>query len=437
MNNPKNTDENVVQTETPKLWQQITPHPEPVGSEIFGEIIDDLRRYLFITEDNAIKGVFWITHANMFDIFQVTPRLIITAPMKNCGKTVTLSVLQAMTNRSLATDNITPAAFVRMSGQERLTFFWDEADLTFGKRIGDPDLIKALNGGYKRSGNFIKTVGEHHISTAFPTHSAVALAGINLDFKLPDQTLDRSIFIRMQRAKAGQLQERFKDRKHLPIFQRHGERLLRWCNDHREALKDHQPNIPDAVDNREYNNWQPLISIAEVASPEWGHRVMEVLLNQRPFVDDDLDVMFLQDCRRIYDLNFKGDKAIKPQLLAEILGGMADPDDTSHRPWARFHANKFREEQDARIKSRDCTKLLRKFDVHPITIRDGDGVFKGYKWADVLHAQETYAPMEDGYDDRSAKEVWNEDEEHDREFFNLTGEYVPGEDREEVHHGLV
>lgn len=400
-------------------YTELTPHPETVGAEVFDEIIDDLQRYLFISRDSAIKATFWVAHANIFNTFEYTPRLVITAPMKNCGKTILLSVLQEMTNHSLNGDNMTPSCYFRLANAGDATFFLDEADQWFGRRRGadkDHEMIAALNGGNQKRGSFWRSQGDNHEPTPYATHAAVALAGIQLERRLSDTTLDRSIIVQMRRAKPGQLNERFRRRKHLPIFQRHGERLLRWCNDNLGRLKLHQPNIPIEVDSRECDNWESLISVAEVASDEWGKELLHILLNETPMIGDDVGVRLLQDCRRLYDLHYKGDAGVTPGELATALGGLYDADDDSHRYWARIHANKYREEQDARIKGRDVIEFLAPFGIHTTTVRIQGKPTTGFKWSEdtqktlsIITAQEIYALMPNDY----------------------SGDYVPGEDRED------
>ena len=401
----------------PKYGNQLIPHPEPVGSEIFTDIVNDLQRYVFISEESAIKAAFWVAHAHRFKDYEYTPRLVITAPLKNCGKTILLSVLQAMTDHSLNGDNMTPSAYFRLANTGDFTFFLDEADQWFRKgKVGNDEIVAALNGGNQQRGNFWRSHGDDHEPKPYATHAAVALAGIQLERKLPDATLDRSILIQMQRARPGQLSQRFRSRKHLPIFQKHGERLLRWCNDNSSRLQSYRPNIPDEVDGREFNNWESLISIAEVASADWGKKLLHILLNQTPVLGDDVGIRLLQDCRRLYDISFRGDVGITPADLAVALGGLPDVDDPTYRTWARHHASKYREEQDARIKGRDICALLEPFGIKITSIRIQGKVTTGFKWTEdttktlsIIHAQETYAPMPDDY----------------------TGVYVPGEDRED------
>ena len=416
------------------LYDELTPHPDPVGAEVFDDIVHDLRRYLFISEENAQKATFWVAQANLFETFQVTPRLLITAPMKKSGKTVLLSVLQAMTNRSLHGDNMTPACYFRLAARGETVFFLDEADQWFGKRTKNPALIAALNGGYQQWGRFYRTTGDNHDPTVFQTHAAVALAGIKLDQALPDTVLDRSILIRMKRANHGDLQERFRDRKHLPLFQRHGERLLRWCNDHHEQIKRHEPKIPDEVDGRAYNNWEPLISIAEVASNNWGSKLLEILLSQAEYPDEDVGTRLLRDIRRIWNLCDQVEKGIRPQDLAEELVRLTAIDGDSFRQWARFHANKgYREEQDTKIKSNDLSKLLIPYGLITKIIRyvvpvDGKVNYRGYLGDDLVDVQERYAPMpEDFNQDTELRERKAWIEAYGK---GMPDDYVPGEDRE-------
>jgi hypothetical protein len=416
------------------LYDELTPHPDPVGEEVFDDIVRDLRRYLFISEENALIAMFWVAHANVFNEFEHTPRLVITAPMKSCGKTALLSVLKAMTNRSLHGDNMTPACYFRLAAKGETVFFLDEADQWFGKRTKNRDLIAALNGGYQQWGRFYRTTGDNHDPTAFQTHAAVALAGIKLDQALPDTVLDRSILIRMKRATHGDLKERFRDRKHLPLFQRHGERLLRWCNDRHEQIKRCEPKIPDEVDGRVYNNWEPLISIAEVASNHWGSKLLEILLNQAEYPDESVGTRLLRDIRRIWILRDPVKNGIRPRDLAEELVRLTAIDGDLFRPWARFHANKgYREEQDTKIKSNDLPKLLTPYGLETKTIRnvvpvDGKVNYRGYLWDDLVGVQERYAPMPKDFDQDT--ELQGQKVLIDAYEKGVQDDYVPGEDRE-------
>ena len=406
---------------TASSWGEvITPVDEEVGAEVFDDVIDSLRHYLHIDRPNAMKVAFWIAHANCFEEFQHTPRLLVTAPTRGCGKTLLITVMQWMTNKSIQAGKLTSGAFIRLCAEGDLTFYIDEADRLFTN--SHDEMTTALNNGWEQGGNFIKCTGDNHLPTRMNTHSAVTLAGIDLAHKLQGPTLDRAIVVEMEKAQPGDLPERFKHRTHEPIFRALGQRLLRWCNDHRHQIADHDPGIPDNVEDRTYNKWQPLVSIAELASPKFGQQVLRLVLDEEEVDGDDLINRFLRDCRSIYDRlkprlpqygthPYQGshDNGFQPNFMAEELGRLEDPDDPGYRPWARHHADK-REEQDTRIGGRDVTKMLKGLRVKKTTVRWGPepkDVFNGFKWVDLLNAQRRYAPLPED------------------------GEYVPGEDRDE------
>ena len=356
----------------------------------------------------------------MFPEFEHTSRLVITAPMKACGKTVLLNVIDAMTNHSIPTGKITPSVFVRLSGRGDLTFCMDEADMLFGKHGGNTDMIVALNNGWEKGGNFIKCTGDHHEPTVFPTHAAVALAGISLNLKLPDTTLDRSMVLRMERARTGQLQQRFRKKVYLPIFHQHGERLLRWCNDHRQQIIDHQPAIPDGVEDRAYDKWEPLISIADIASSELGRQALNIVLKDREVDEDDAKMLLLKDFKVVYDLNGPNltnvltqgmtTKGIAPDALAVALCQAHSFEENDDQVWERWNAGKYSQSQDTRIKGAQITKLLSEFGIFKTSIRHASGVFDGFKWEDMLTVYEQWI-------------VPSHDED-----------YVPGEDWDPCRH---
>ena len=404
---------------TASSWGEvITPVDEEVGAEVFDDVIDNLRHYLHIDRPNAMKVAFWIAHANCFEEFQHTPRLLVTAPTRGCGKTLLITVMQWMTNKSIQAGKVTSGAFVRLCAEGDLTFYVDEADRLFTN--SHDEMTTALNNGWEQGGNFIKCTGDNHLPTQMNTHSAVTLAGIDLTRKLQGPTLDRAIVVEMEKAQPGDLPGRFRHRTHQPIFRELGQRLLRWCNDHQQQMEDHEPNIPDSIEDRHYNKWEPLVSIAELASPKFGEEVLRLVLNEEEVDGDDLINRFLRNGRSIYDRldlpehgvkPYQGSHAIgfQPSFMAEELGRLEDPDDPGYRPWARYHADK-REEQDARIGGRDVTKILKGLNIKKTTLRWGHepkDVFNGFKWTDLLNAQRRYAPLPDDV------------------------EYVPGEDRNE------
>ena len=68
--------------------------PEPVdGTALVAELKAAIRKYVVLTENDALTIALWVLYTYCFDAFPCTPRLAITAPEKRCGKTTLLDVI--------------------------------------------------------------------------------------------------------------------------------------------------------------------------------------------------------------------------------------------------------------------------------------------------------------------------------------------------------
>jgi putative DNA primase/helicase len=130
----------------------------------------------------------WAIHTHAFECFGHSPRLAITSPEKQCGKTTTLDVLGELVARSLPTSNATTAAIFRTIEIVKPTLLIDEADTFLGE---NEELRGVLNSGHRRGGQILRTVGEGHEPRQFATwaprchsddRSATGHAGGSLSF---------------------------------------------------------------------------------------------------------------------------------------------------------------------------------------------------------------------------------------------------------------
>ena len=94
----------------------------------------------------------WVILTYCYDAFRILPILGIISPVKRCGKTTLLEVLQGLTSKGLTASNITPAAVYRTIEKYRPTLLVDEFD-TF---VRDNDELKGvLNSGHTRANAFV------------------------------------------------------------------------------------------------------------------------------------------------------------------------------------------------------------------------------------------------------------------------------------------
>jgi hypothetical protein len=85
---------------------------EPVGTtvtplDVVRYLLED---YVMLESHEYIAVACWIVHTHLYDRFMVTPRLVLTSPVRSCGKTTLLDVVSHMVARPEKSDNITAAA---------------------------------------------------------------------------------------------------------------------------------------------------------------------------------------------------------------------------------------------------------------------------------------------------------------------------------------
>src|SRR5262249_26307930 len=236
-----------------------TPWPECVeGAELLCEMSAAIRKHVVMPYNCADATALWVVHTYMLDVLDITPRLAVTSPEKQCGKTTLLDVLCRLVWRPLEASNTTTSPIFRTIEKARPTFLKDEGD-TF--LLGNEDMRGILNSGHRRGGSVLPTVGDDFDARQFGTYAAFAIAMIG---QLPGTLADRSIGIELQRRLAGEVVEpfRFDRTEHLD---RLASKATRWAADNADRMRAADPLMPPGVFNRVADNWAPLLAIADVA----------------------------------------------------------------------------------------------------------------------------------------------------------------------------
>ena len=270
--------------EAPEPWQ------EPVnGSEVLNDVADVFSSYLVLPEGAAEVLALWAAYTHAFDAFVHSPRLNITSPEKECGKTLLLDVIETVTPRPIRSEGITTAVLIRIIDKKSPVILIDEYDtfLTENRELGG-----ALNAGHKRGGQHLRCEGDNNEITAYKTFCPVALAGIR---DLPATLASRSIVIQLKRALKGEVRKRF-DSRHTDREKELNRKLARWAKDSFSSLQKSDPPMPPDLFNRQADNWRPLFSIAEAAGPEWIERAKAALVSLRcEESEDTAGIMLLED----------------------------------------------------------------------------------------------------------------------------------------------
>ena len=187
--------------------------PLMTGAEILGLVHRALARYVVLPSPEAADAiVLWIAATHAVPAWNCAPRLDITSPVKRCGKSRLLDIIEATCHEPLITVNISPAALVRSIGDDPPTLLLDEADTVFGPKAADnhEDLRGILNAGHSRNRPYIRWDVTIRATENCPTFAMAALAGIGA---LPDTITDRAVVVAMRRRAPGEAVDRYRDRR--------------------------------------------------------------------------------------------------------------------------------------------------------------------------------------------------------------------------------
>ena len=123
--------------------RDTTTAPGPVaddGSHI--NVLDLVLRlvelHIDVTPGERVAIALWILHSYVFGRFVFTPRLTALSPVRGCGKTILLILLELLCRDPYRDDNITPASIYHLLATREYTLLLDEGD-NLGEHVHDED----------------------------------------------------------------------------------------------------------------------------------------------------------------------------------------------------------------------------------------------------------------------------------------------------------
>jgi len=339
---------------------ELEPWHEPVdGATLLEELVAAILRYVIMDTKAADAVALWVIHTHIFDIFDVTPRLGITSPEKQCGKTTLLDVLQCLVRRALLAANVSASVVFRTIEMVRPTLLIDEADTFLHE---NQELRGALNSGHRCNGEFIRNVSDAHEPRLFSTFAPVAIALIG---KLPDTLEDRSILISLHRRKQNELVTQFRaDRT--DELNRLARMTARWAQDTSAKLAGADPAMPEGLFNRLADNWRPLLAIADIVGGDWPGRARNAAIALSAGGDTEQSSLRTQLLADIRDI-FKEQQAdrLPSSDLAQALANMEE------RPWGDWHGKA--------ITPNVLARQLQHFRIRPGNAKFDGKTLKGYE----------------------------------------------------------
>jgi putative DNA primase/helicase len=312
-------------------FPEIEPWPDPINpEELLPEIAGTIGRFVICEPEIAVGAALWAAMTWFIDKIQVAPLAIITSPEKRCGKSQLLTLLAKLSCRPLPSSNISPAALFRSVDAWQPSLFIDEAD-AFMKE--NEELRGLLNAGHTRDSAFtIRCVGDNHEPKSFNLWGAKLLAGIG---KLADTLMDRSIVLELRRKRPTENVERL---RHAPdgLFETLQRKLARFAEDNRDAVSKARPDIPDTLNDRAQDNWEPLLAIADTAGEEYGRLAREAAVKLSASSDEEqsLGVELLKDIFEVF-VEKEVDRIFTDELVKALC---AD----NEKRWANYNFRQYK-----------------------------------------------------------------------------------------------
>ncbi len=358
------------------LLVRFDPWPDEVGGiELLDELVAQVLRFVAIEEHQAQTVAGWILFAHCFEAFEISPRLFVTSPEKRCGKSTLLQVLHKLVPKPLFAGNASPSAMFRLADADQPTIILDEVD---GYVKGSEDFRNIINAGHAVDNcHVIRNVGEgtKMKPAVFRVWCPVALGGIGC---LQGTIEDRSIIIKMRRRKPCEKVDKAR-RRLLKELEPLARKAARWASDHVDALKDFEPTVPDELNDRAADNWEPLLAIGEIIGGPWPERLrgasIRLSVVERADEEGSAGAMLLSDCWQVFKMK-KADRLFSTDLV-EALTNMED------RPWVEWR-------RGHPITANGIAKILKQYDILPGTIRVGTKTAKGYYQSKFREPYERY-----------------------------------------------
>jgi hypothetical protein len=286
-----------------ELSDDIDPWPDAVdGQELLNQLTKTIRRHVVLNSASAELAVaLWIVLTYVEEYVDCLPMLIVMSPLKRCGKSTLLALLNRLVRKPLGLASTSSAALYRIMEKWRPTLLIDEAELLLKD---NEDLRLILNSGHTRDMAWAIRVNPDTLEPErFQTWAPKALASIG---KLSDTIMDRSIVIPIQRRPKDTEIAKLRDAD-VEALTHLRQQLWRWRLDHGGNLRSLRPALPNKLNDRAGDNWFPLLTISEKLGDNVLKEATAAALVLSGIEDDDQEALITYVLLRLRTL-FEPDK---------------------------------------------------------------------------------------------------------------------------------
>ena len=335
--------------------------------------------HIAVDAEESLVIALWILHTYVFDRFSITPRLTLLSPVRGCGKTLLLLLIEMLVGEPIRTDEVTAAAiYHQLDYRPRSVLLIDEGD-NLGL-LNNRTLRAVFNSGHRRGGGVSRFVGGW--TRRFRTFAPLAIAAIGM---LPLPLLHRSIVINMQRApKQARIERLDESDSAFPAVRAEIRAWAQNCSLARD------PEMPSSLRNRAADNCRPLLAIADaLGHGEAARTALLKLYSNRP--DEDPGVSLLADIGKVFLA--RGVDRIGSKDLVEA---MLELEDAVWAEWRGVNDDR----SPHKLTQSELARLLQPFGIRsktiwPLARKPGDRSCRGYTRDQFEAAWAAYCPTAD------------------------------------------
>jgi Protein of unknown function (DUF3631) len=339
------------------------------GAAVLDEVAAGFRRYVVAGLEAVDAVTLWIAHTWCFEVFGLSPLLPFSSPVERSGKTTAMKALRELVRNPWSVITPSEAVVFRKIARDHPTLLLDEYDAIFNQKEQEP-LRAILNAGNEPDTKVPRCVGPRLELTDFEIYCPKALAGIG---KLPRTVDDRSIRIKLKRKASGETVMKFRRREAREFLTPTRDRLRAWVEANAERIGATYPELPNGLNDRAEDCWEPLIAIADAAGGDWPARARAAAVVLSTDSDDEDEhargVVLIAAVRRVFD-----EDDVDRISSVDLIRRLAMDDESLFADW--WDEDRGKPDKGA---TRKLAWLLRQFEIRSKNVRIEEKIAKGYE----------------------------------------------------------
>ncbi len=154
-------------------------------------------------------------------------------------------------------------------------------------------------------------------------------------------------------------------------------KICRFAEDNRETIRNARPALPEELNDRAQDNWEPLLSIADMAGGNWPDiaRIAALKISRGNQISQSIGAELLSDIKEIFD-----EKNVSKLFTSDLIAALCED---SEKPWDTYNRGKS-------IAPRQLSNRLKEYGIKSKDIRIGHENKKGFEKVQFADAFKRY-----------------------------------------------